>query len=285
MKRARIYYNLTKPGIVYGNAIHICAGVLFAAAMYPLHLNSFLGVLFGTSLVIASACVMNNYFDRNIDARMNRTKKRATVTGAISFTEIVIFAAVLLLGGLGLLAALTNLLVVGLGVTAYVFYVLIYTYSKRITVHSTLIGSVPGALPAVAGYAAFSDSLDTGALLLFFLIVCWQMPHFYAISLYRRRDYEAAKLPVLGVIAPVRTVKATMATFLISYIVTILLMNGTGVTGMGATLILLTGAGYWVYAFVRKSISTERWARRFFGASLVVSLLLPLAAALNLVLP
>jgi protoheme IX farnesyltransferase len=282
MGRIRDYYWLCKPGIVYGNIIHLMAGV-FLAAPYGLTYRAVIGSAVGTGLVIASACAANNYFDRAIDAKMKRTSWRATAVGSVGPRQVFVFSAVLLVSGLALLLWLTNWLVVGLGVAAYVLYVFVYTFSKPVTPHSTLIGSIPGALPAVAGYVAVSSEFDAGAWLIFFLVLCWQMPHFYAISVFRRDEYKAAKVPVLGVVAPLKEVKINMALFLLSYLVTILLMASLEVTGLPATVLLLAGTAYWLLVFMKRTADGKRWARRVFGASLVTSILLPVAAFINIV--
>jgi len=282
MEQLRLYYYLTKPGIVYGNAIHTLAASLLAY-QYGLELTAILGVLVGSSLVIASGCVVNNLIDRNIDAKMARTQKRALVTRQIAPGRAGIFAAVLYMLGLVCLLVFTNLIVVALGILAYVFYVAIYGFAKRRTVHSTLIGSIPGALPAMAGDVAVSGQIDATAWLIFFLIVCWQMPHFYAISLFRREEYAAANLPVLGVIAGEKIVKANMAVFMVSYGVAIAALNAIGTLSFFPTLLMVAGAGGWALIF-SQSAGTKVWARQVFKISLVLPIIFLIAAALNVVL-
>lgn len=279
-ERLRAYYLITKPGIVKGNALHALAGALFASTP-NIAWKQLVGVLLGTSLVIASACVANNYMDRSIDARMKRTKSRPSVTGLISVRSAMIYTGVLLILGLLILYATTNLIVIAIGLIAYVLYVFVYGWAKRTTIHSTVIGAIPGALPAMAGYVAVSGQLGTGAWLIFLLIFAWQMPHFYAISVFRKEDYKAAKLPVLGAIKSITSVKHHILAYMLLYAVVIALLITSQTVGAPAGLLLLAGAVYWVATYYKKAASAEAWARSLFGASLVLSIVLVVAAVLN----
>jgi protoheme IX farnesyltransferase len=280
--RLKAYYLVTKPGIIRGNAVHVLAGALLASTAGFLAWKELLGVLIGTSLIIASACVANNYMDRGIDSRMKRTKLRPSVTGTISLKNAMIYAAVLLIAGLLILYATTNAYVIAIGLTAYIIYVFVYGLAKRRTVHSTLIGAIPGALPAMAGYVAIDGQLSIGAWLVFLLVFAWQMPHFYAISLFRRQDYKDAGLPVLGVVKHIDMVKRYILAYIFLYVVAITLLIAARVVGPPAGLLLLSGAAYWVFVYFGKNTEDRKWALSIFGASLVLTLILVIAAGLNL---
>lgn len=283
MKRFALYYQLTKPGIIRGNAIHTLAGALLASAV-SLDWKTTMGVLIGTSLVIASACVSNNYMDRGIDKEMARTKSRPSVTGEVPLHSAMIFATILLMAGFGILYILTNWYVMAIGFVAYVFYVFIYGWAKRKTVHSTLVGAVPGALPAMAGYVAVDGAVTVNAWLVFLLIFVWQMPHFYAISLFRRKEYERAGLPVLGVVKSFKIVKAHILLYVILYVCVITAMITNETVHPAAGLLLLAGSAYWLYICMKKQEDSVRWAKSVFGASLVLTLLLPIVGALHMVM-
>lgn len=281
----RDYYRLTKPGIIRGNLVHILAGIIFAHA-YGFVWQSVIGVLVGTAFVIASACVVNNYTDRDIDARMKRTRTRASVTGVVSLQSAMLFAAVLFLAGFAILLITTNLITALIGFTAYVFYTIFYAIAKRTTVHSTLVGAIPGALPALAGYAAVSGGhLDVAAWLLLLLILVWQMPHFYAISIFRREEYKEARLPVLGVVKSFNHVRRQMGVYILIYLAVVMLMMGSGSINLLGGLVLLFGGVYWLRVFLRKVDDKEKWARSVFGSSLLLTLCLLLAVTLDAFTP
>jgi protoheme IX farnesyltransferase len=279
------YYQLTKPGIIKGNAVHVLAGGLLASVM-GVDWRALLGVLIGTSFIIASACVVNNYIDRDIDAKMKRTRKRPSVTGVVSPRAAGWFATVLAVIGVYVLFSFTNPLVVVIGAVAYLFYVVLYGYAKRHTVHSTLIGAIPGALPAMAGYVAVEGVISLPALLVFLLVFLWQMPHFYAISVFRKSEYKAAGIPVLAVVRPIAVVKRYVLAYMIAYLACIVLLIAFDVIGSPAAVLLLAGAGYWLATHARtRTFDDERWARSVFGSSLLLTLVLLCASALNVFVP
>lgn len=284
-KKLLAYYQLTKPGIIRGNAIHVLAGGLLASVA-GVDWRTLLGVLAGTSLVIASACVVNNYIDRDIDAKMKRTQKRPSVTGVVSPRSAGIFASILATIGLYVLFIFTNPIVVVIGAVAYLMYVVVYGIAKRRSVHSTLIGAIPGALPAMAGYVAIEGSLTFASVLVFLLVFLWQMPHFYAISVFRKHEYKAASIPVLGVVRPIGVVKRYVLGYMIAYLACIVLLIGFDVLGPPAGVLLLAGAAYWLGTHARmRRAGDERWARSVFGVSLLLTLILLCASVLNVFVP
>ena len=282
----KTYYLLTKPGIIYGNSINTAGGFLLAAkgVIDPL---LFLAALIGTAFVIGSACVFNNYIDREIDEKMARTKKRALVTGDIPVKNALIFGTLLGILGFLILFSYTNLLTGVIGVIGVVMYVVVYGYFKRRTVHGTLIGSISGAIPPVAGYTAVTNSVDTGAILLFLILVFWQMPHFYAIAVYRLEDYKKAGIPVLSVVKGIPTTKKQILFYTAGFILASLLLSFFGYTGY--TYAIVIGIlGLWWLKMAIDGFKTEndiQWARKVFKFSLIVTLVFSALISLEVVLP
>lgn len=207
------YYSLAKPRALYGNVLTAAAGFLFASPG-RIAWALFLAVCLGTTLVIASACVLNNVLDRDIDTLMARTKKRATVTGGIAARNAVVYAATLGIGGMAILVAWTNMLVVAVGLVGFLAYVVLYgMFSKRMSIHGTLVGSVSGAAPIQGGYVGASNVLDAGALIVFLMLFFWQLPAFYSISIYRREEYARANVPVVSVVRGVANTKVQILVY------------------------------------------------------------------------
>jgi protoheme IX farnesyltransferase len=269
-ERFKAYYLLAKPGIIYGNALSAAAG-FFLASKHHFSPGLFLAMLFGIAFVMASGCVFNNYIDRDIDALMNRTKGRALVKGGISHRNALIYATVLGIVGFWLLYAFTNPLTTVIGAIGLFTYVILYTYSKRLTVYGTLIGAVAGAVPPVVGYCAVTNHLDSAAWVLFFILVIWQMPHFYAIAIFRSEDYAAAKLPVLPVKSGIRTTKIHMLIYIIAFLIVSGLLTVLGYTGyiyLGVMVYLsLSWLRLAVQGFTTKNDVV--WARSLFKYSLI----------------
>ena len=270
-----MYYRLTKPGIIYGNAIAAIAG-FFLASRTHINILLLIETIIGMSLVIGSACVFNNYIDRGIDQKMKRTMKRATVTKDVSGIAALTYATILGIIGFSALAFYTNWLTVGLGIVAYVTYIVFYGISKRESVHGTLVGSIAGALPPAAGYTAVTGRFDLGALLLFLILVCWQMPHFYAIAMYRYKDYSAASLPVLPVKKSMHVTKVQMLWYIAAFTLMAALLTVYGYTGyLYLAIVVVMGVAWFVrgvWGF--KADDTTRWARNMFFFSLIVLLVL-----------
>ncbi|HEX5796971.1 MAG TPA: heme o synthase [Candidatus Saccharimonadales bacterium] len=277
----KTYYELTKPGIIRGNLMTAAAG-FFLGSMGNIDFGRLLAALGGISLLIASACVFNNYIDRRIDKLMKRTKKRALAAGQVSVRSAMVYAVFLGLSGFILLALFTNLLTVALGLIAMFFYVVVYGYVKRRSEHGTLVGTIPGALPPVAGYTAVTNEIDMAASLLFLALVCWQMPHFYAISIFRMKEYETAKIPVLPLKKGVSETKKQMLAYMLAFGVIATLFAAYGFAGYIYLIAIIFVSLRWLQIMFRGFEATDDaiWARSVFGFSLMV--LTVFSAALSL---
>lgn len=224
------YYLLTKPGILMGNAITAAAGFCLASRG-DFSLFLFLITVVGLSCVIGSACVFNNYIDRMADQKMERTKDRALAVGSISVKKALGFGCVALLIGVFLLGYFTNILALSAAIFGFIMYVVFYSFSKYYTQYGTLIGSVAGAVPPIVGYCAASNQLDAGGWILFAMLTLWQMPHFYAIAIYRIRDYAAASIPVLPIQKGIYATKVQMLIYTVLFAGVSLLLYSFGYVG------------------------------------------------------
>jgi protoheme IX farnesyltransferase len=280
------YYRLTKPGIVYGNALTTLAAYLFASGFH-IRLLLFVATLLGISLVVASACVFNNYLDRAIDRKMARTKDRALAAGTISAASALAYGSLLGLIGFGLLWAHANSLTALIALFGWVMYVFVYGWAKRAGSWGTLVGSIPGAVPIVVGYTAVTGALDATALILFLILVFWQMPHFYAIAIYRESDYAAAGIPVLPIKSGVRATKRAILFFLAAFFVTAPLLTLLGYAGYAYCCIMLVVGAVWLALGIKgfKAPDDIKWARGVFFASLFVLLAFSAALAIAPLLP
>ena len=271
MNSVRAYYYLAKPGIVYGNSIAAIAGFLLASSI-GFDITAFVAMLVGTMSVMASACVVNNMIDRDIDIAMARTKQRALVTGQISLRAAAVYATILGVLGITVLSVATTMTATWVAMFGFFAYVFLYTYSKRYTVHSTLIGTLSGATPPVIGYTAVTGQLDLTALLLFLLLVAWQMPHFYAISIFRRSDYAAAHIPVLSVVRGNAAVRRQITAYCLLYIVVCIVLGYyDSLSWFSAAALVFVGT-CWLALCIQPTSDDNMWARRVFRFSLLVLL-------------
>lgn len=280
------YYHLTKPGIVKGNLVTTAGGFLLAAKGI-IDLNHLLLTLLGAALAIASGCVFNNYMDRKIDAKMERTQSRALVAGSIPEINALIFGTVLLILGIVSFALFTNIITLFTAILGFIFYVFIYGYFKRKTVHGTLIGSISGATPPVIGYTAVSGMYDLGAFLLFLVLVFWQMPHFYAIGIFRKKEYQKASLPLLPIVKGIGITKKQIFLYGIGFIMATSLLTVFGFTGYVYLAVISAVGVMWVYKMYRGFLTAknEVWALGIFLFSLKVLIIFSILISLDFAFP
>ena len=178
------YKELSKPGITAFVVVMAASGYLLAAPG-PIDWPALLGLMAGTALTGGGAAALNHVAERRFDARMARTAGRPLPAGRLGAAH----ATAVALGAVAL-GATTNPLTTGLALATVALYVVVYTPLKRRTVHNTLVGAVPGALPALGGAAAASGALDATGWSLFAILYLWQLPHFYALAWMYRDDYK-----------------------------------------------------------------------------------------------
>ncbi|MDP8747802.1 heme o synthase [Serratia marcescens] len=265
------YLQVTKPGIIFGNLISVVGGFLLASKgsiNYPL----FLATLVGVSLVVASGCVFNNYIDRDIDKKMERTKNRVLVKGLIAPSVTLVYATALGIAGFALLYIAANPLAMWLAVMGFVVYVGVYSlYMKRHSVYGTLIGSLSGAAPPVIGYCAVTNEFDAGALVLLAIFSLWQMPHSYAIAIFRFKDYQAANIPVLPVVKGISVAKNHITVYILAFMIATLMLTLVGYAGY-KYLIVAAAVSVWWLGMALRGYKTENdsvWARKLFVFSIV----------------
>lgn len=283
----RDYYELTKPGIIYGNAMTLAAGFILASN-WSINFLLFFATLVGMSLVIASGCAFNNYIDRGIDSKMERTRNRPLVVGKISGKNAIWFGTVLGILGFVTIAFLTNTLTLLITFIGFFFYVVLYSLSKRHGVYGTLVGAVSGSVPLVVGYTGAKGVFDLGALLLFTILVLWQMAHFYAIAIRRLDDYSAAQIPVMPVKYGIQITKINIIFYIIAFLVVTHLLTVFGYTGYLYAIIMALVSLIWLVIAIlgfRKNIDDSVWAKKLFLFSLIVltsfCIIIPIDVALH----
>ncbi len=151
-----------------------------------------LHVFFGTWIVCAGAFLLNMHMERDIDALMRRTSDRPLPTGRMAATPVLIAGLITSVFGLAYLALTTNFLAAAAGAVALFGYVYVYTPLKRVTTLNTIVGSFPGAMPPIIGWAAASGEITSGAIVMFMILFLWQVPHFLALAWMYKDDYREA---------------------------------------------------------------------------------------------
>jgi len=284
------YYRLAKPGIVYGNLLTTLAAYLFASRWQlvtsAIWIN-FLATMFGLGFVIASACVFNNYIDRDIDQKMARTQDRALVSGAISNTMALLYGAILALIGFALLVCFVNILTTIIALIGIIVYVFAYTFSKRKTEWATEIGSIAGAVPIVVGYTAYTNNFDWTAVILFLILALWQMPHFYSIALHRFDEYAAAGIPVLPLKRGTWETKVRILLYIFAFGVAGFALAYFGYAGFAYLVVVEIAAIVWFWLGTGGFSAEDgvQWARKLFFSSLFVLVIFCVMLSVATLLP
>ncbi|MDH0748415.1 heme o synthase [Pseudomonas sp. GD03842] len=277
------FIQITKPGIIFGNVLSV-AGGFFLASKGHVDFGLFLVAMIGTSLVVASGCVFNNCIDRDIDLKMERTRNRVLVQGLVSLKLALAYATVLGVVGVAMLYYKANPLAALFAVIGFVIYVGFYSlYLKRKSVHGTLVGSLSGAMPPVIGYVAVSNSFDLAALTLLVMFSLWQMPHSYAIAIFRFNDYLAASIPVLPVKRGIRVAKLHILVYILAFLVATLMLTFCGAAGLNYLAVAAAMGMYWLYMAWTgyKAKDDTVWARKLFVFSIFTITALSVAMSLD----
>ena len=194
--RLRDYYTLTKPEVNLLILITTSAGYYLGSAG-ALKISGLVDTLIGTLLVASGTGTLNQFMERTYDAQMRRTAKRPLPSGRIRANEALLFGVLLSLAGGLYLFVLVNALAALIAIATLLSYLLVYTPLKRKTALCTLLGAVPGAMPTLIGWAGASGSVNRHAWFLYAILFLWQFPHFLAIALMYREDYDRAGYQML----------------------------------------------------------------------------------------
>lgn len=276
------YVSLTKPQIIELLLVTTVPVQIVAARGIP-SLWLIVTTVVGGTLAAGGAHAINMYVDRDIDALMARTRNRPLVTGVIEPRNALVFAIALEVAAFALLWSTVNLLSAVLAVAACLFYVFVYTlWLKRTSTQNIVIGGAAGAVPVLIGWSSVTNSLDWAPVILFGVIFFWTPPHFWALAIKYRDDYAAAEVPMMPVVADVRsTVRQMIAYTVVTWALTLLFAP---VAGMGALYVVaatVLGAIFTYQAYRLLRDASYARAMRLFGWSITYVSLLFGAMALD----
>lgn len=263
------FKELLKPGITAFVMVMAAAGYVLAVDG-PVNWIAFLGLIAGTGLTGGGACALNHVLERRQDALMARTASRPVSTGRVGATAAATYGLVLVALGAVALVLTTNTLTTGLALATVVLYVMVYTPLKQQTVHNTLIGAIPGALPALGGVTAATGMLDPTGWSVFAVLYLWQLPHFFALAWMFREDYQRGGFRMLPT-APrgaERMARLVLGSALLLLVVGVLpaAVGNAGPLYMGGMALLGTAFTIPAFSFYREP--NDLRARRLLLASI-----------------
>jgi heme o synthase len=279
----RDYVTLTKPRIMSLLLITGAGGLVLGAEGLP-SLGLTLATLGGLALACGGASALNHVLDRDIDKLMgSRTEARPVASGRVAPARALEFGLALLALSFVVLTSFANVLAAVLALFGGAFYVLVYTrWLKRSTPQNIVIGGAAGAIPPVVGWAAATGNLTLPALFLFLIVFFWTPPHFWALALLIRRNYEAAGIPMLPVVrGDAETARAILRYTVVLVAITLLPVFAQTVGLVYLVSAVVLGAAFLGLAEALRRSTTPARARRLFSYSLAYLALLFLALALD----
>jgi heme o synthase len=265
---------LTKPRITLMVVITAAGGLFLskrAPDVAPLSASTIFATLLGTALIVAGANALNMYIERDVDRRMDRTKNRPLPAGRLA-PRLALWVGVALSAiAVPILAVGANALTALLAVIANLLYVLAYTPLKQHSHWALHVGAIPGAIPPLLGWTAGTGRIDAAGVVLFGLLFLWQIPHFIAITLFRKADYARAGLVVMPNVTGELAARHTIVRWIFGCVAASLLVVPLGIAHRGylVAATLLGAVFFSLGCYGLKAGSGRKWARVLFAFSIV----------------
>ncbi len=261
---------LTKPRLLRLN-VFAALGGFWIASKWQLDIPLMIWMLIGSTLTMASATVVNNYWDRELDLKMERTKNRTLPMGRMTPGAVLTYGIILGVAGLTILFTLVEPLAGLLGLIGWLAYIVIYTmWLKRTSTWSTSVGGISGAMPPVIGYCAVTGEIDAGALLLFALLFLWVPAHFWSLAIRRVEEYRAAGYPLLPVVKGIKRTKLQMIPYVFLLLPTVVLIYMYNLAGIYFLVISVAAGLVWLIHTLQgiKAEDSDKWAKTNFFISI-----------------
>lgn len=264
------YLTLCKPNVVLEMLFTAVVGMLLAVPGMPPIATVFYSTL-GIALAASSAAAINHFIDRKADALMSRTQNRPLPKGQLTAANVLVFAVILGISSMLLLALMVNLLTAVLTFLSLFGYAIVYTlYLKRATPQNIVIGGAFGATPPLLGWSAMTDSVHPYALLLALIIFVWTPPHFWALAIARREEYAKVNIPMLPVTHGVAYTRLQILLYTILLLIVSLLPYLTGMSGLIYLAAALPLSITFLYlAVLMMRTESDKTAMKTFGFSIV----------------
>lgn len=258
--------SLTKPRLLRLNMFAALGGY-WVASKWQIDIMLMIWMLIGSTLTMASATVVNNYWDRELDLRMERTKNRTLPMGRMKPASVLAYGLILGITGIAILFLLVNTITGILGLIGWLAYIVIYTiWLKRTSTWSTSVGGISGAMPPVIGYCAVVGTVDIGAWLLFAFLFLWQPAHFWSLAIRRVEEYRTAGFPLLPVVKGIKRTKLQMIPYIFLLLPTVILIYVYDYAGIYFLIIALLFTVAWlIHTLMGLKITdtkeTDKWAK------------------------
>ena len=287
MNKESTFYNLlilTKPGIIVGNILNSFAGFLLASKIYSnsVDLLDLTIVILSIILIIASGCVFNNIYDRDIDKLMQRTKNRPLVLGKISVNLSFFYGLILAIFGFSILYYFGNILSFVTAIIGFLFYAVIYTiFLKRNSIYDIHVGSISGSMPPLIAYFFVSNEVDFESIMLFIIFSLWQVPHSLAITLYRMEDFKKANIVIMPLKKGIHNTQKNIIFYMIVFFVSAVILFRSDFVGLFYLISISIASLYWIYYYFKGVTPTEKWSKKILSLSILVIFIFDISLVIN----
>ncbi len=254
---------LTKPRLLRLNMFAALGGY-WVASKWQIDIMLMIWMLLGSTFTMASATVVNNYWDREFDLRMERTRNRTLPMGRMTPGQVLAYGIIMGIAGIAILYFAVNPLTGLLGLIGWLAYIVIYTmWLKRRSTWSTSVGGIAGAMPPVIGYCAVTGNADIGAWLLFAFLFLWQPAHFWSLAIRRVEEYRTAGFPLLPVVKGIKRTKIQMIPYIALLFPTVILLYVYNYAGIYFLIVSLALTLIWFVHTIGglRTDNTDKWAK------------------------
>lgn len=267
--RVSDFFALLKPRVMSLVVFSGLAGMIVAPGFSDLHPFMAFVAMLCLAIGAGASGAVNMWFDRDIDAIMNRTKDRPIPAGRVESSEALAFAVILTLASVMVMGLALNWMAAGVLAFASFFYIVIYTmWLKRSTPQNIVIGGAAGAFPPIVGWAAVTGDITLYPILMFAIIFFWTPPHFWALSLFANEDYKRAKIPMMTVVAGERSTKIQMLAYCLILLVVAVAPYFLGYASLAYLIAAVVLNLLFILSSVKVLLSDDlKYARIMFGYS------------------
>ncbi|WP_343192060.1 heme o synthase [Buchnera aphidicola] len=277
------FIELIKPKIIIGNLVTML-GAYSLASKGILDFKLLILTTVAITLIMSSACILNNVIDRDIDKQMYRTNKRMLVTQFVSIKLILYFSYILFFWGIFIFYYYINLLSMYLALLAFFIYVMLYSlYLKRNSIYSIFVGSLSGAIVPVIGYCSVINGFNFCAFFLLLMFICWQIPHSLAIAIIYNHDYKKVNIPTIPILYGLLVTKYQIIFYIICFIFFSSMLSVLGYAGETYLLVTLFFGSFWLFLGLKGLYITNNicWARTLFYFSIILIFIISFTMCLD----
>jgi len=278
------YFRLMKPRVMSLVVFTAFVGYYISTPVSGYDLNPFLASIgiFAIALGAGASGVLNQWYDRDIDKLMNRTKDRPIPQGKILASEALSFGIIVSVLSVIILGLSVNWMAASLLAFTIFFYAVIYTiFLKRNSIYDIHVGSISGSMPPLIAYFFVSNEVDFESIMLFIIFSLWQVPHSLAITLYRMEDFKKANIVIMPLKKGIHNTQKNIIFYMIVFFVSAVILFRSDFVGLFYLISISIASLYWIYYYFKGVTPTEKWSKKILSLSILVIFIFDISLVIN----